>query len=1074
MFFLLGAVMASFVWSAQAQESALDHFEKKIRPVLVSQCYACHSSTAKPPQGGLRLDSASALRQGGNSGPPIRPGDLEHSLLLRAIRHTDKSLKMPPGQPLPNEVVVDFERWIRDGAPMPAGEPVKTTEVRSLWSLAKPQAMPAPAVRNDRWARNEIDRFILNRIEGKGLTPSPEADKRILIRRATFDLLGLPPSAQEVEQFVKDNSVDAYERLIDRLLASPHYGERWGRHWLDVARYADSVNDSVNAGQRYPWSYTYRDWVIGALNRDMPYDQFLVYQLAADRLNDSDPKNLAALGFLSLGREFPKSFPETVDDRIDAVTRTMLGLTVACARCHDHKYDPIPTKDYYSLYSIFSNIRQPEELPVLSKAGDKSLPPVPDGYRQRLDNIRHADQQYRVRRLAEMVAFFKTQTVEYLLAARDAETLSNPQMEELVRDRQLNAHILERWKEYLQKSKASGEPVFLLWHAAAEIPERDFAAKWPAAQLGSPGSKLVAAEASKQAVTSLRDLAAVYAAVLARHDTAEPFSESTAENLRQVFRGANSPVSVPLDDFALIYTEGDSNNTRSIRVRYNSMLALAAYDGAAPRAMAVEDLSNPKPAHVFVRGNASNPGALTPPHFLTCLGGSDEHPFREGSGRLELARAITDRNNPLTARVIVNRVWMHHFGAGLVRTPSDFGFRGDPPTHPELLDYLAVKLVESGWSLKHLHKLMMTSAAYRQTSTAGNEKGRQVDPENLLLWRMNQRRLEIETLRDAMLTAAGRLSDTAGGLPFDLTAQPSVPRRSVYGFIERGRLPAFLSAFDFASPDNHAPMRFVTTVPQQSLFFLNSPFVAEQADYLAKRTENIHEGAARIRQLYQILFSRNPEQGELDAGLKFVSEKQEPPLAAEPPSPWAYGTGEFHLQTGVATFTGFPVFASDRWQGGGALPAPHTGKAMLRASGGEPGDNPNQAVIRRWVSPLSGKLSIEGTLRHGQPAVPYGDGVRGRIVSSRDGELASWSVNGSTAETRLSGITIEKGDTIDFIVDGKKDPENDTFNWAPSLKVGDRSWAAQNDFAGPATPRPAVWARYTHVLLETNELAFVD
>src|SRR5262249_37730494 len=305
---------------------------------------------------------------------------------------------------------------------------------------------------------------------------------------------------------------------------------------------------------------------------------------------------------------------------------------------------------------------------------------------------------------------------------------------------------------------------------------------------------------------------------------------------RATVRGPKSPLEVPFEEFDLICTEGDRNNMRAIRVRYGAMLAQAAYDGAAPRAMAVEDLPKPVPTHVFLRGNPNNPGALTPPHFLSCLGGSDDKMFKDGSGRLELARSIIDPENPLTARVIVNRVWMHHFGFGLVRTPSDFGFRGDPPTHPELLDYLAVKLVESGWSLKSLHRLIMTSAAYRQAS-ADNEAARKIDPENRLLWRMNRQRLEIESLRDSMLAAAGELDLTLGGVPFSLTAQPWVRRRSVYGFIERGRVPGLLNAFDFASPDQHAPLRYVTTVPQQALFFLNSPFVADQCRALVARPQ---------------------------------------------------------------------------------------------------------------------------------------------------------------------------------------------------------------------------------------------
>jgi hypothetical protein len=328
-----------------------------------------------------------------------------------------------------------------------------------------------------------------------------------------------------------------------------------------------------------------------------------------------------------------------------------------------------------------------------------------------------------------------------------------------------------------------------------------------------------------------------------------------------------------------------------------------------------------------------------------------------------------------------------------------------------------------------------------------------------------------------MLAAAGRLDLAAGGVPFSLTAQPSAPRRSVYGFIERGRIPSLLSAFDFASPDQHAPMRFVTTVPQQALFFLNSPFAAEQARYLVARPEV--EAAAtpsgKIQQLYRCVFGRAPAAWELGAGLAFVSQGAEEALPGAPASPWQYGAGEFRADSGaVESFQPFPIFSSDQWQGGAALPAARFGKAVLRAAGGEPGEQPNQAVIRRWVSPVSGTLSIEGTLRHGQPAVPYGDGVRGRVVSSRHGELASWSVNGSSAETRLNGIKVEKGDTIAFVVDARLDPENDAFSWAPVIKCGEQTWNAKNDFAGPAPVPLTVWERYAQVLFETNEFAFVD
>jgi len=1069
MFMRVAVAMAALAVGAAAQDAALDQFEKVIRPTLAAQCYACHSAATPVPQGGLLLDSAAGI------GKVVKAGDPDGSLLMRAIRYQDEQLRMPPGQALPAETVAQFEAWIRAGAPLPAERPAEAKAKPELWSLKRPQVSELPQVRDASWAGNDIDRFILSRLEKEGLQPSAEATKETLIRRAAFDLTGLPPTAEEIEQFVGDASPRAYGNLVDRLLASPRYGERWGRHWLDVARYADSVNDSVNAGQRFAWSYTYRDWVIGALNQDMPYDQFVRYQLAADRLKGGDPKNLAALGFLRLGRDFPKSYPETVDDRIDATMRGFMGFTVACARCHDHKYDPIPTKDYYSLYSIFSNIRQPVELPLLGKPGKPSA--HQRVYQERLSRIQQADHEYRARRHAEMVEFFKTQTANYLVASNDAEGLSNPEVEELVRDRQLNLYVLGRWRKYLEKSKESDEPVFRLWHAAAAMPKGEFAAQWLTVRERVQGNSLVNAQVATKQPTSLEDLAEEYAAVLKSHDQAERFGDAAAEQLRAVVRGSTSPADVPLDEFELIYTEGDSNNTRALRVRYNTMLAQSAYDGAPPRAMAIEDVPNPEPVHVFLRGNPNNPGELAPPHFLSALGGSGKEPFQDGTGRLELAEAIISPENPLTARVIVNRAWMHHFGFGLVRTPSDFGFRGDLPTHPELLDYLAVKLVQNGWSLKKLHRLIMSSATYRQAS-ANNEKARQVDPENQLLWRMNRQRLEIESVRDAMLAAAGRLDLTAGGLPFSLTALPSVPRRSVYGFIERGRIPSILSAFDFASPDQHAPMRFVTTVPQQALFFLNSPFVAEQARFVAARREVALAAthSAKIEQLYRFILGRAPQERELQAGLRFVSQQGGTDgLAAPEPSPWQYGIGEYRAESGsVASFQALAVYSAERWQGGAVLPAGRFGKASLRAAGGEPGELASQAVVRRWVSPVAGKIGIEGTLRHGQPAVPYGDGVRGRVVSSRHGELASWSVNGSSAETELNGITVEAGDTISFMVDARFDPENDNFTWSPIVKSGDQTWNSKSEFGGPAPQPLSVWERYAQVLFETNEFAFVD
>jgi len=1070
---------ASSLCAQESGAATVDLFETKIRPVLAARCYGCHSAKAVKVQGGLLLDSATGVKRGGNSGAAIEPGDPTKSLLIRALHYQDKDLQMPPGKPLPAEVIADFENWIRSGASMPAdaitSKPLDKR--RQFWSFQAPKDHAPPAVKESSWPHNEIDSFVLAKLEEKGLTPSAPAGKRILLRRAYYDLTGLPPTAEESDAFVRDNSPDAYARLIDRLLSSARYGERWGRFWLDVARYSDARN----VGERFAYSYTYRDWVIRAFNEDLPYDQFLTQQLAADRIPGNDSRNLAALGYLSLGREFPKTFPETVDDRIDVVARGMQGLTVACARCHDHKYDPIPTKDYYSFYSIFSNIREPDDLPLLQTSGTNS--PVDQLYGRRLSHIRNSDTEYRKQRSAVLNEFFSTQIADYLLAVRDSVKMRPTEVEDLIKERQLNLYLLDRWKTFLQAAGTGKENIFRLWNAAAGVTDAEFSTKWPSLVASQTGGNAVVLAEFKSSPANLKEVAARYASLLSRYNSPSPVSDPSQEALRLVIRGPGAPVNVPVSDFDLVMTEGGRNNTINFKNRYDTMRALYSYDGGVPRAMAVEDVPKPQNAHVFIRGNPNNPGIETPGHFLSCLSSGEPVNFKDG--RLELARAIASKDNPLTARVIVNRVWMHHFGAGIVRTPSDFGLRGDLPTHPELLDHLAVQFMESGWSIKKLHRTIMLSAAYQQSS-ANNSEARKQDPENQWLWRMNRQRLDIESLRDSVLAASGQLENKLGGVPFALVVSPAVPRRTVYGYIERGRIPGILAAFDFATPDQHAPLRYTTTVPQQALFLINSPFIAEQSHLLAKRPEVIAENDVqkRIERLYRLVLGRVASEGEISAGMKFVSSNADSVPGAKDESPWQYGTGEYDaVSERVTSFAPFRIFTGDSWQGASMLPDPVAGKAKLGAEGGEPGDNPRRAVVRRWTSTTDGKLSVEGTLRHDQNSLGNsGDGVRARIISSRLGELASWNVNGSGSETRLSGVKVQKGDTLDFAVDSHNDSENDSFRWAPTVKVAgiqengpkETVWSARDDFRGLAPQPLTVWERFARVLLQTNEFAFVE
>jgi mono/diheme cytochrome c family protein len=671
----------------------VEFFEKKVRPVLADNCFSCHGPQKQ--KGRLRLDSRAALLSGGESGPAIVPGKPEASLLIKAVHYGDDSPQMPPKKKLAAEQLADLTRWVRDGAawpedmavtrpPLPPASTFKiTAKDREFWSFRPVADPPLPVVHDGAWPRTSLDYFVLARQEAAGLHPAPPADRRTLIRRASFDLLGLPPTPEEVENFANDPSPDAYEKLIDRLLASPHYGERWARHWLDVARYGEDQAHTFQA-RKYPHGFRYRDWLIQAFNQDMPYDRFALEQLAGDLLDGpGKPERLAALGFFALGPVYygdPKKLDQ-LDDRIDTFARGFLGLTVACARCHDHKFDPISQKDYYALAGIFAGTEY-AEVPI--------VPPA----------------------------------------------------------------VVEEAKR-----------------------------------------KQTAAEKKRKA-----------------------------------------PLNVPV----------------------------------------VHTLSEGKPVtlRVHVRGNPDNLGEEAPRRFLAILGG-EGRPCTQGSGRLELARAVASPDNPLTARVIVNRVWQHHFGRGIVGTPSNFGSLGERPTHPELLDHLATRFVRSGWSLKWLHREVLRSAAYQQSSRADSYQT--IDPGNRLLWRMNRRRLEVEPWRDAMLAVAGRLDGTIGGPSVDLSAGDN-RRRTIYAAVSRHELHPLLRLFDFPDPNITSGERTVTTVPLQQLFVLNSEFMASTAKALAARLTGGPgpDDAARIRRAFLLLYGRSATEREVRLGLNFLAAGGKP------------------------------------------------------------------------------------------------------------------------------------------------------------------------------------------------------
>ena len=740
-----------------------------------------------------------------------------------------------------------------------------------------------------------IDLFVVAKLEAHDLSLSPPPDRRTLLRRVYYDLIGLPPNAEDVERFELDASPDAYARVVDRLLASPRYGERWGRHWLDVARYSDTKDVVLIRGKDAirPFAYTYRDYVIRAFNEDVPYDRFVEDQLAADQIvSDSDHQRwrLGAMGFLTLGRVFNNLNPHDIyDDQIDAVTRGFLALTAACARCHDHKYDPIPTADYYSLHGVFASSVTPDRYPLVAE------PRVTPEYQEFVkreakilsERNRLVDGQYEL--VSEET---RVRTADYLeeIVTKKADPLATAIFFMSLSPGDLVPRILNRWRRYLSDRSHADDPIFGPWHDLMRIPESELPARsrqvvtrWSAVERGTSSGELnpLVAHALARALHNARlttraDVARIYGELFSRvyfeSKSGDPRQQSDAfRKVLEVVAGQQSPLYFTKRDTYQYMTRVPIDRYRK---SFNELDALLQKSPAAPpRAMTLVDSRELYDPHVFVRGDPSRPGRAVPRQFLGILAGTTRRPFSSGSGRLDLAHAITARYNPLTSRVIVNRIWMHHFGEPLVRTPSDFGLRSDPPSHPGLLDELASTLVDDGWSIKALQRRIVLSSTYRQSSR-NRDDCVAVDPENRLLWRAHRRRLGLEAMRDSFLFASGRLDPTMYGPSVDIAGDPSSRRRTVYGIVDRQDLPTLFRAFDFPSADQTAARRPQTTVAQQALFALNAPFMIAQVRALASRPEVVRAraGAERVRELYRLVLLRDPSAEETSAALGLVDD----------------------------------------------------------------------------------------------------------------------------------------------------------------------------------------------------------
>lgn len=742
---------------ALAQDpSTTDFFESRIRPVLANNCYACHTTAAS---GGLRLDSREAALKGGRSGPAIVPGDPDESILLQAARHAEGRPKMPPSGRLSNEELSDLVRWIRAGAVWPTAGAKTTTgngyqitpAQRAFWSFQPLRKTPSPSVQRPEWNRHLVDRFIVAKLQEKRMAPAPLATKQTLIRRATYDLTGLPPTTVEVDRFLADASPDAYERLIDRLLASPRYGERWGRHWMDLVRYADTSGDASD--YPIPQAAQYRDYIINSFNNDKPYDLFLREQIAGDLMSSANEaerwERVIATGYLATSRRFnvdPTLYMHmTVDDSIDNLGKTVLGLTIACARCHDHKFDPISNRDYYALYGIFASSRYPF-----------------------------------------------------------------PGSEKAHRPKDLVARVPEEFQKVLQ-----------------------------------------------------------------------PY-------LAEIYKLSGRIGKLEGEKRAYVKKEGEKRTLDDILAEIEQVKAmrapLLANMPKIDQAYAMAEATAPADARIQVRGDHKELGDEVPRGFLQVLGGQTlANP--KTSGRLELAAWITDPTNPLTPRVMVNRIWQHHFGRGLVATPSDYGKRGSPPTHPELLDALATRFIESGWSIKAMHRLLMTSRAY-QLASEGPAASQAADPANEFVWKYARRRLDAEQLRDTLLSVSGEIEwGPPAAHPFPHMATWNYMqhgpfsdvyesnRRGVYLMTQRIQRHPYLGMFDGADPAISVAERPMTITPIQALHSMNSEFIHARTRAWAARL-NREEGddpRKTLTRAFRDLLGRSPTREEIAQGTTYIS-----------------------------------------------------------------------------------------------------------------------------------------------------------------------------------------------------------
>lgn len=915
---LLFVLPAAATW---AGDPGVDFFEKKIRPVLAQHCYSCHS--AKKHKGGLYLDSKAGVVQGGDSGPALVPGKPAESRLIKAIRYDDPELRMPPSRKLPATVIADLEKWVTMGAPDPRTATVaKVTKdenvldkARTFWAYQPPKKAAVPEVKNTTWPAGAIDRFLLEKLEHKGLKPGPDADKVTLMRRAYFTLIGLPPTPAEIDAFQKDQSPDAFAKVVDRLLASPQFGERWGRHWLDVARYAESSGGGRSLLFKDAWRY--RDYVIAAFNSDKPYNRFIIEQIAGDLLHAVDVEQrrmeIIATGFLLLGptnyenQDKPILEMDMIDEQLDTMGRVFLGMTIGCARCHDHKFDPIPQADYYALAGILRSTKMIIHENV-SRWTDQPLPSLTGNDKA-------------IQKHDAAVAALKA-TLELAQALEKKVGKSAPSASGRVSVAELPGIVIDdadakkigQWKHSTFSGNFVGDGY--LYDDRAAKGEKTLTFIPDFAQRGTFEVRFAYVPYTNRATNvPIRIFHADGETTVKVNERQVPpdghfvslgtyrFEKGSQYFVMVLTDGVDGHVSVdavqflPEDVAVAAKTTKPTPKTPAKEQPLDTKTLAAALkrlEANGPQrdmAMAVSDAAKIEDCHLCIRGNFHNRGPKVPRGFLRAWTPSTSEqaklaiPSKE-SGRRQLAEWLASPDNPLTARVMVNRLWHHVMGAGLVRTVDSFGFTGELPSHPELLDYLALRFVEQSWSIKKMIREMMLSHAFRMSSgdtdPATLKVAQKIDPENRLLWKMNRRRLDAEVIRDTILVLSGDLDMTAGGSllkkdTLERNYQFEDKRRTVYTPVFRNRLLELMEAFDFADPNISLGKRTTSTVSTQALYMMNSPFVMEQAARAAQKllAEPAPDDGARVDKAYRLALGRPPTSRERQLALDFLKATSE-------------------------------------------------------------------------------------------------------------------------------------------------------------------------------------------------------